>query len=298
MRTVLVVVVVLICFVMVALLQYSIDREKEQYELLRELLYFPSGRFVEEVSIGYHELFADLVWLRAVQYFGEHQMTDLKFEHLYHILDILTTLDKRFIHAYTFGGFLLEHSAGEPENADLLLHKGELYNPLSWEIPFVRGFIYYFFRGRYKISARFFLRASKKPEAPDMCRRFAGFTYQRMRDKYRALELWKELYTHSENPIERETAIRYINEMTMLIQMDTLNVALERYLEATGEMPSTVGKMVTAGYLKREPTPPWEGEYFYVDGERKRIWCSYLDRIASPILMRMLSSDTTVHEEE
>jgi hypothetical protein len=297
MRLRLVIVSIIICFMLVCFLQYSIDREKEKYELLKELLYFPSGKFVKEISVGYNELFADLVWLRAVQYFGEHRLTDLKFKHLYHILDILTTLDRKFIHAYTFGGLLLEHSAGESKNADVLLHKGEFYNPLSWSIPFTRGFIYYFFRGNDKMSVMFYIRASEKPDAPDMCKRFAGFTYQRMRDKYKALELWKELYNYTENPVEKETALRYIKEMTMLIQMDTLNIALKRYISVRGGLPLTISQMVIAGYLRKEITPPWEDEYFYIDKEKRRVWCSYLDKVTSPILMRMLESNKSNNEK-
>ncbi|MCK4576008.1 hypothetical protein KAU34_06345 [candidate division WOR-3 bacterium] len=286
----------MIGFLLIFLIQNLIDKEKGEYSLLKELLYFPSGKFVEEISLGYNELFADLIWLRAVQYFGEHQMTDRKFIHLYHILDILTTLDKKFIHGYTFGGFLLESSAGEPENVDLLLHKGEFYNPKRWEIPFVRGFIYCFFRGDNKVSALFFLRASGKPEAPDMCKRFAGFTYQKEGDKFKALKLWEQLYRHSNNQIEKETALRYIKDMIMLIQMDSLNVALKQYTHEMGEFPKSIQQMVTNGFLERKLIHPWEDEYFYIDKENCRVWCTYLDRVKSPILMRMLESSSRKNE--
>jgi len=277
-------------FLLIFLIQNRIDENKEQYSLLKELLYFPSGEFVEQVSIGYNELFADIIWLRAVQYFGEHQMTDLKFKYLYHILDILTTLDKKFIHSYTFGGFLLETSAGEPKNTDLLLHKGEFYNPKSWKIPFVRAFIYYAYRGNNKLSASFFLRASRKPESPDMCKRFAGFTFQKLGDKFKALSLWKELYRHSNNPIEKETAQRYLKEITMLIQMDSLQVALNEYMQKKGEFPKSMQQMINSGFLRKKPKPLWKDEYFYIDRQRDRIWCSYLDKVQSPILKRMMES--------
>jgi len=277
-------------FLVIFFIQNRIDENKEQYSLLKELLYFPSGKFVEQASIGYNELFADIIWLRAVQYFGEHQMTDRKFKYLYHILDILTTLDKKFIHSYTFGGFLLESSAGESENTDKLLHKGEFYNPESWEIPFVRAFIYYFFRNNDKISVLFFLRSSKKPGAPDMSRRFAGFTFQKLGAKLKALNLWKELYRLSNNPVEKETAFRYLNEITMLIQMDSLQVALNEYMQKKGEFPKSMQEMINSSFLRKKPKPPWKDEYFYIDTQRDHIWCTYLDKVQSPILKRMMES--------
>ncbi|MCK4234813.1 hypothetical protein KAX75_10310 [candidate division WOR-3 bacterium] len=290
MRLRITIIVVIIGFVLLFFIQNSIDREKGRYILLKELLYFPSGKFIEEVSIGYNVLAADLIWLRAIQYFGEHRLTDLKFLHLYHILNVLTTLDKKFIHAYTFGGLLLEHSAKESTNADLLLHKGEFNNPQSWEIPFIRGFIYYIFRGEKKMAVMFFLRASIKPSAPDMCKRFAGFTYQKMGDKYMALKLWQDIYENSNNPIEKETAIRYMKEMIMLIQLDALNSSFKKYTKEMGIQPASIQDMVNNGFLDKKPESSWEGEYFYIDKVKCRIWCSYLDRVKSPILMRMLES--------
>ena len=279
---------VIVGFGLLFFIQRSIDREKEQYALLEELTYFPSGRFIEQVSIGYNELFADIVWFRTIQYFGEHQLTDFEFTHLYHILDILTSLDKKFIHAYTFGGLLLEHSARESENADLLLHKGEYHNPLRWEIPFTRGFIYYIFRGDKRKAIHFFLRASGKPQAPDMCKRFASFTFQRMGDKYMAFKLWQDIYENSNNAMEKETALRSMREMAMLIQLDTLNVALQRFVREKGTLPGSIQELVLLGFLNKYPEVLFEDEYFYIDNENGRAWCSYLDRFHSLILERML----------
>ncbi|TET19149.1 MAG: hypothetical protein E3J78_05645 [Candidatus Cloacimonadota bacterium] len=279
---------VIVGFTLLFVIQRSIDEGRGRAALLEELLYFPSGRFIEQVSIGYNEVSADLVWFRTIQYFGEHHMTDYEFTYLYHILDILTTLDKKFLHAYTFGALLLEHSAREPEHVDLLLHKGEYHNPLRWEIPFIRGFIYYVFRGDKRKATLFFLRASGKPQAPDMCKRFAGFTFQKMGDAYMAFKLWQDIYENSNNSFERETALRSMKEMAMLIQRDSLNVALQRFVDKRGIVPGSLKEMVDGGFIADYPEHPFEDEYFYIDRENERIWCSYLDRVHSPILERML----------
>jgi hypothetical protein len=288
MRPAILVLVIVIGFSCIFFIQRSIDRDKDAYHLLKELLYFPSGRFVKEVSLGYDKLAADLIWLRAIQYFGEHYMTDLKFKHLYHILDVLTTLDEKFIHAYTFGGLLLEHSAGESGNADLLLHKGEFHNPLSWEIPFIRGFISYIFRDAKKKAIAYFMRAAGKPDAPDMCKRFASFTYQKLGDTYMAYKLWEDIYSTSQNEFERETAYRYMQEMVMIIEMDTLNMVIERFESGEGRPPVSILEMIDHGYLGGVLPPPWEGERFYINREFGKAWCTYLDRVQSPIMNRML----------
>ena len=186
------------------------------------------------------------------------------------------------------GALLLEHSARESEHADLLLHKGEYHNPLRWEIPFIRGFIYYIFRGDKRKAIHFFLRASGKPQAPDMCKRFAGFTFQKMGDAYMAFKLWQDIYENSNNSFEKETALRSMKEMAMLIQRDSLNAALQRFVDERGIVPGSLKEMVNSGFISEYPEHPFEGEYFYIDREHERIWCSYLDRFRSLILERML----------
>jgi hypothetical protein len=98
-------------------------------EIVKELFYFPSGNFIQGKVGGFDNLIADWVWLRAIQYYGHHRLTDAKFTFLGHILEVLTTLDHRFIHAYTFGSLLLTHDAEDPDTALELLKKGSQKNP-------------------------------------------------------------------------------------------------------------------------------------------------------------------------
>ena len=57
-----------------------------------ELAYYPSGRALIPATLGHSETAADLAWMRAVQYYGEHRRTDLRFLRLEHVFEILTTL--------------------------------------------------------------------------------------------------------------------------------------------------------------------------------------------------------------
>src|SRR4030095_6615793 len=46
---------------------------------LEELAYYPSGELLRPATLRHSETDADLAWLRAVQYYGEHRRTDLRF---------------------------------------------------------------------------------------------------------------------------------------------------------------------------------------------------------------------------
>ena len=88
-------------------------------------------------------LAADFVWLRGIQYYGYHLMSDRKYEWLGHVFGILTSLDPRFIGAYHFGAMTLAWDARKPHEAMDFLTTGMKTNPMSWQIPFDAGFICY-----------------------------------------------------------------------------------------------------------------------------------------------------------
>ncbi len=223
------------------LLQLKIDRGRVmREELVEELLYFPSGDFIQGKVGGFDILFADWVWLRVIQYYGHHRMTDAKFEFLGHILDVLTTLDPRFLHAYTFGSLLLTHDAEDPEGAFQLLSKGSQRNPKRWEIPFTSGFIHYVFLKNYREAVGSFHLAALLPDSPDMTRRFAAFAAKKGGEIQLSIELWTELYQTSNNPFEKKTALRYIKNL-MKKEVEDL---FETYYQEKGTYPKQLSELL------------------------------------------------------
>ena len=87
------IIVIILLLLLIVNFSYRIDLGKSPHELIGDLMYFPSGTALRALSMGFYAPLSDLVWLRFIQYYGEHRMSDAKFEFLYHILDILTTLD-------------------------------------------------------------------------------------------------------------------------------------------------------------------------------------------------------------
>ena len=101
---------------------------------IENLLYLPKSGHLKEMSLGYETVFADILWMKAIGYFGGHTLTDKEYPWLFHILDQTTSLDPLFHHAYTFGGVVLavEGDSGETLAQSIaLLKKGMA----SWERP-------------------------------------------------------------------------------------------------------------------------------------------------------------------
>jgi len=158
-----------------------------------ELLYFPSGRLLRQAALGHEALLADIGWLRAVQYYGEHRKTDRRYPLMRHIFDVVTTLDPRFVNAYAFGGLVLAQDAGDLDAGVALLSKGIANNPEDWFLPFETGFLYYVAAKDMGRAAHFFRRAARLPGCPDYVARFAAFAAGRAGDVETAVGLWREI---------------------------------------------------------------------------------------------------------
>jgi hypothetical protein len=158
-----------------------------------ELLYFPSGVFVKQASLGFETAAADAAWLRAIQYYGEHRLTDQKFQRIDHVMAVVTDLDPAFESAYVFGAFVLAQELRRPEEGLALLMKGRHANPESWRLAFETGFLHYVCRHDFAAASNCFVQAARLPGHPDYVERFAAFASQRSGNRDLAVLLWRRV---------------------------------------------------------------------------------------------------------
>lgn len=206
-----------------------------------ELLFFPSGKSIHAISSGFDNLVADFIWIEAGVYFGEHRLTDRKYPYLYHIFNVLTDLDSKFLPAYTIGGILLCDDVKRVDLSMKLLDKGMFGNPDSWEIPFVKGFIHYLYTKDYNEASKWFLISSMKENAPDMTYKFATWTLVYGQGIEVAMNLWINFYYISKNDIMKEKAVKGIAKI--------LYNQANRFEEEKGYFPSSLEEMVNANFL-------------------------------------------------
>jgi hypothetical protein len=182
---------------------------------LEELSYYPSGEKLSLATLGHSDSFADLAWMRAVQYYGEHRRTDMKFTRLYHVFDILTSLSPRFIPAYVFGSFALAQEGADFAHAEALMLKGLEANPTSGRLAFELGFLYYVRPGGRDLprAAQYFEQAARLPDGPPLSRRFAAYVRQNAGDFVVARALWRDVAQTSGNRYLREMAEREIRKI-------------------------------------------------------------------------------------
>ena len=257
-------------FVGAYLLQLSLDRAGEnrmREKAIAEMAYFPSGRFVREASIEYQGLAADFVWLRAIQYYGYHLMSDRKYEWLGHVFGILASLDPGFIGAYHFGAITLAWDARKPHEAVDFLTDGMKANPMSWQVPFDAGFICYMVLRDYDRASTFFEIASKMPNAWFILARWAAIAKAKAGDFRTAREMWLDILKGTENRALKALVVRQLKNLITEEAIDDLQKAAQRFLEDKRRPPGDLSELVDAGYIERIPDEPYGGQFVIRNGK-------------------------------
>jgi len=180
---------------------------------LHDNLYLPSGKVLKQVSLGYNQITADVIWFQAVQYYGGFRKEEHDLAYFEGLIELVTDLDPHFIFPYQFGALVMSQDLESFENGINLLKKGMHRNPTSWELPFEIGFLSFVDADDPEMAARYFDLASRMPGAPERARRFAAFVYSRAGHDDLSIRMWEEIKETAEEPFMRELAERYIQKL-------------------------------------------------------------------------------------
>ncbi len=106
----------------------------------------PDPQALRWVSLGHHEALADLVWLNALSFFGEHFARRHDPRWLFPHFEAITTLDPHFMLVYEWAGTAIMYG-GEITNTTVMasnevLEQGIEQFPLAWNLHFMLGVNY------------------------------------------------------------------------------------------------------------------------------------------------------------
>ena len=241
----------------------SIDRTSpENTNPIPELFYFPKTSFIKKIAFGYNNLLADIFWIRSIQYIGQHMITDNAFPYLYHILDITTSLDPRFINAYNFGSFFLAIYASDKKEGIELAEKGIKNNPENWKPAFELGFIYYM-KHDYENAYKYFSLANTLPGMQDEYKTFAPYALGKFASPDQGIEMWTAIAKMSDNKFIIDAARNNIAVLTQKKRVDMLNQAVQTYKKRFHKFPSDLYELVGRGIIAKLPEPVGGMPYNY-----------------------------------
>lgn len=256
-------------FIALAALQTKIDAGTRAQALENEELLLRSPSAVRNMSLGYDSLLADIYWTRAVQYYGARAgIEGAKFDMLWPLLDIATTLDPKLIVAYRFGAIFLSEpppaGAGRTDLAVELVKRGIAENPDNWYLSGDLGFLYYWRMKDYPAASAAYLEGSKIRNAPSWLKIMAARIEQKGGSLETSRVMWSEVYESTQDKTVRQKAMETLRGLRAQEDEEELDQLAEQYKKRFGHFPATTGEMHDAGLLRGIPVDP--AGYPYVFG--------------------------------
>jgi tetratricopeptide (TPR) repeat protein len=238
-----------------------LERQRPALAMAAELTYLPKGEYLKVAVLGYRQVVADLIWLKAVHLFGARQQTTEGYQVAYHAVDVLTDLDPKFAYAYQAAGANLAVWGNLIPESVAILTKGVEHNPDVWDLPFLLGYDYYFELRDPARAAPHFRRAATLKGAPEYLPRLAARMAVEAGDPDAALEFLQRMYHQQEDPRMREGLERRIREVVAEKDIRFLEEGVRRYRDRYGRFPARLDELVTGGIVVQIPEEPLGGAY-------------------------------------
>jgi tetratricopeptide (TPR) repeat protein len=268
-----------------------------------QVLYVTNAEFMQRAALSYDTLLADVYWIRALQHYGGERQKPAhtrRYESLYPLLDLSTTLDPRFLVAYRFGAIFLSEplpaGPGRPDQAIALLKKGLGFNPGKADYYHDIGFIYYWHLGDYQHAAEWFRRGGDLPGAPFWLKTYAAIMLTRGGDRQASRALWTQIGQSEDSDWLRRTAQLRLAQLDALDQIDVLKRIVDDYTRRTGRRVESWEQLVAARVVRGLPFDP-SGTPYTLDPETGQVgiahesdlWPLPTEPAAAPELKRGLS---------
>lgn len=231
------------------------------------LLYLPPAEVAPTLALGYDTLWADLNWIRMLQYFGGLYLTTQEYPQIERIFEVIFALDPYFEDAYLFASLAVGEEVGRPEKALEFLELGMEHMPDNWRLPFDAGFLAMQTMRDYDLAKHYFKLATEKPHCPSYVFRIIPFLETEAGRYEAALFYYQQ---GLEEAIKRNDQVsqsiyeRNIRETLNKIHLKKMNEALEKYRELYDQEPENIDALVERDLVDEIPEEPFEG-YYYVD---------------------------------
>lgn len=252
-------------FLAIAGLQGRIDASVGSLARPEQDLLLRSGAAAKKLSLGYNSLLADIYWTRAVQYYGARvAVPGAKFDQLWPLLDVATTLDPHLIVAYRFGAIFLSEPYAGADRADLaveLVKRGIASNPQEWHLGTDLGLLYYLRMQDYQKASAAYLETSKNPAAPVWVKLMAARIAQKGGSLETSRMIWSQLYESTSDPKIQENALKQIRSLKALMDELNLDDLVAAYRQRFGHNPAGMQDLVLAGLLRGVPVDPSGAPY-------------------------------------
>jgi tetratricopeptide (TPR) repeat protein len=240
---------------------YVLDRQRSAQMTDVELSYLPKGDYLKLIVLGYRQIAADLIWLKAVQTLGGRIQTTKGYRSAYHAVDVLTDLDPKFSSAYQVTGTILGIWGGLVKESVAILNKGMQHNPAVWELPFFLGYNYYYELHDPASAAKYFQMAADLSGAPVWLPNLAARMTVEAGDPNAALEFLQRIYQRAHDERIREGIAQRMREVIAERDIRFLEEGIQLYQRRYGKRPGKLDDLVLTTIIQKVPVEPFGGHY-------------------------------------
>ena len=225
------------------------------------IIYIPSGPYLKPATFGFSSLAADIIFLWAIQYYGNPEIPD-KFAYFTHIFSIIFELDPRYIDPYEVGALIAIYDRNDTPLALKILDMGAAKNPDIWIFPFEAGH-YALARKDFDTAKDYFAKAMKIPDAPAVTQRlYANAAFKTM-DYQTAWETWKSVYDTAADEQIRKIASNHLYQVKAAVDLAALKNAVFEFRARAGRNPEGLQSLVRAGLIREIPRDFDDKDYVY-----------------------------------
>jgi len=225
------------------------------------ILYIPSGKYLKYATFGFSGLMADVVYLWAIQYYGNEEIAD-RYDSLLHIFGIIAELDPRYVDAYEVGALIATNDLGDTSLALKVLDIGFAKNPDQWIFPFEAGH-YAAVAKDFETARAYYKKAMDIPGAPAIAQRLYADTSFKAMDLKTSWETWLEVYNTAQDDQIRKIASNHLYQVKAAADIAALRKAVAAFKDRAGRLPGDPGDLVRAGLLPVLPQDYDGGDYVY-----------------------------------
>jgi len=226
------------------------------------VLYLPSGKYLRAVTFGYSSLVADIIYLWAIQYYGDPTVSN-RFDYFTRIFSVISDLDPHYIDPYEIGALIAINDMRNVPLALSVLDMGFAKNPDQWILPLEAGHYAQFYEKDYALAKGYYEKTMKIEGAPAVARRLYAETAYKTADLKTAWETWVEVYKTAPDEQIRKIASNHLYEVKAAGDTAVLRAGVEKFRERYGHNPADLSQLVGVGILSALPKDLDGKDYLY-----------------------------------